>query len=282
MNTHLQLQSCNNMHPIMHINTPPERRRDIILERLAEDQPVMARRLAQEFGVSEDAIRRDLRDLAEAGKCRRVYGGALPLNDTPPFVERVDRDFPAKRALARAAAALIEPDQTVYIDAGTTHLLLAESLTRGRPVNVITNSIAIAAAVYRRPEIKLFLIGGPVAPELDGSLGATAAAQTAQYRPTLTFIGACAADPAAGISALDDREAELKRVAAASSQRLVALVTNDKLGRIAPHHVVDSAALDTLIVEHDAPDALCAGFEAAGVTVIRAARATDLMPRHAG
>ncbi|WP_395943978.1 DeoR/GlpR family DNA-binding transcription regulator [Brevundimonas sp.] len=270
------------MHTIMHINSPPERRRDIILERLAEDQPVMARQLAEEFGVSEDAIRRDLRDLAEAGKCRRVYGGALPLNEASPFVERVDRDFPAKRALARAAAALIEPDQTIYIDAGTTHLLLAESLTRGRPVTVITNSIAVASAVYRRPEIKLFLIGGAVDPELDGALGATAAAQIAQYRPALTFIGACAADPVAGISALDDREAELKRTAAASSQRLVALVTNDKLGRIAPHHVVASSALDTLIVEHDAPEALCAGFEAAGVTVIRAVRAPDLMPRHAG
>lgn len=266
----------------MHIKTAPERRRDIILERLAADQPVMANQLAEEFGVSEDAIRRDLRDLAEAGKCRRVYGGALPLNDTPPFIDRVDRDFPAKRSLARAATALIAPDQTVYIDAGTTHLLLAESLVRGRAVSVVTNSVAVAAAIYRRPEVKLFLIGGHVDPNLDGALGATATDQVAHYRPALTFIGACAADPSAGISALDDREAELKRAAAAVGQRLVALVTNDKLGRVAPHHIASCAALDTLIVEHDAPDALCAGFQSAGVTVIRAARALDLMPRHAG
>ena len=266
----------------MNTNLPPERRRDIILERLAAGHPVVARELADEFQVSEDAVRRDLRDLAGAGKCRRIYGGALPLAEAAPFVERVDRDFPAKRALARAAAAMIEPGQTIYVDAGTTNLLLAESLVRGRPVTVVTNSVAIAASVYRRPEVKLFLIGGRVDAHVDGALGATAMAQVAQYRPDFTFVGACAVDAGFGLSAHDDLDADLKRAAVAASNRVVVLAANDKLGRTAPHHVAASAAIHTLIVEHDASEALCAEFEAAGVAVVRAASAVDIMPRRVG
>lgn len=263
------------------MNIPPESRRDIILERLATGRRVVARELADEFQVSEDAIRRDLRDLAEAGKCRRIYGGALPLAEAAPFVERVDRDFPAKRALARAAAALIEPGQTIYVDTGTTHLLLAESLVRGRSVTLVTNSVAIAASVYRRPEVKLFLIGGRVDVDVDGALGAAAMAQVALYRPDITFVGACAVDPGLGLSAHDDQDADIKRAAIASSQRVVVLAGNDKLGRTAPHRVAPCEAIHSLIVESDAPEALCTGFEAAGIEVIRAASALDIMPRHA-
>lgn len=266
----------------MTIHTLPERRREIILGRLATAHRVVARDLAEEFGVSEDAIRRDLRDLAEAGKCRRVYGGALPLADTAPFVERVDRDLPAKRSLARAGIALIQPNQTVYIDAGSTNLLLAESLPSGQPVTVVTNSIAIAASVYRRPEVRLFLVGGRVDPELDGALGAAALAQVSRYRPDLTFIGVCAASPGSGVAVLDDRDADLKREAIASSNRVVVMATNDKLARTAPCHVAPPEAVHTLIVEHDAPEAACAAFERVGSIVVRANRPPGVVTRDAG
>lgn len=267
------------MRTFMNDYALPEQRREVILGRLASDQRVVARDLAIEFGVSEDAIRRDLRDLADAGKCRRVYGGALPLADTAPFVERVDRDFPVKRALARAAAALIAPDNTIYLDAGSTNLLLAESLTRGRPVTVVSNSVSIAAAVYRRPEVRLHLIGGHVDSAFDGALGAAAVEQVARYRPDLAFIGACAVNPDFGVAVLDDRDADLKRAAIRAAAHVVVLASNDKLGRTAPHSVAPPQAIHTLVIEQDAPDAACAAFESAGSIIVRATSAPDLMPR---
>lgn len=269
------------MCTILNVLVLPDQRRGVILQRLASEQRVIARDLAVEFGVSEDAIRRDLRDLAEAGKCRRVYGGALPVAGPAPFVERVDRDFSVKRPLARAAAALIAPDATVYIDAGSTNLLLAESLMRGRPVTVVTNSVAVAAAVYRRPEVRLFLIGGLVDPDVDGALGGGAMEQIGRYRPDLTVLGACAVDPDIGLTAHDDRDADLKRAAVAGAGRVVLLATNDKLGRSAPHHVAAAPAIQTLIVEHDAPEEICAAFADQGIEIIRAARETDAMPLRA-
>lgn len=266
---------------MMNVHVFPERRREIIVERLATSQRVVARELADEFGVSEDAIRRDLRDLAGAGKCRRVYGGALPLTDTAPFVERVDRNFTAKRALARAGAALIKSKDTIYIDAGSTNLLLAETLTIGQPVTVITNSVSIAAAVYRKPEVTLFLIGGQVDPKIDAALGGTAAAQIARYRADVTFIGACAVSAGAGLSVLDERDADVKRAAIEASRRLVVLATNDKLGRTAAHHIAPAEDIQTLVVERTASVDETRAFEQIGSVVIRAKGAPDTMAQRA-
>jgi len=88
---------------------PPRGRRDTLGRRLDEGQALVATELALEFGVSEDAIRRDLRALATEGRCRRVYGGALPISPaSTPMKKRIEEDREGKRALASAAATLIK------------------------------------------------------------------------------------------------------------------------------------------------------------------------------
>src|ERR1700689_3105357 len=95
----------------------PLARRDVILGRLAHGQSVAAGALALEFGVSEDAIRRDLRALAAEGRCRRVYGGALPLSKAmAPMAARMEEARDRKQALARKAASVVRPGQFVFID----------------------------------------------------------------------------------------------------------------------------------------------------------------------
>src|ERR1700747_630620 len=95
----------------------PLGRREAIARRLDDGQALVAGELAAEFGVSEDAIRRDLRALAAEGRCRRVYGGALPLSPSSvPLQERIEKNQEGKRALGEAAAALIKPDEFVFLD----------------------------------------------------------------------------------------------------------------------------------------------------------------------
>src|ERR1700742_3990116 len=101
----------------------PSGRRAEIEARLAKGQMVVAAALALEFEVSEDAIRRDLRALAAEGRCRRVYGGALPLAKAAiPMRARMDDGRDRKHALARKAASLIRPGQLVFLDSGSTNL----------------------------------------------------------------------------------------------------------------------------------------------------------------
>ena len=125
---------------------PPLARRDVILGRLALGQSVVAAELALEFEVSEDAIRRDLRALAAEGRCRRVYGGALPLSkSTAPMAARMEEARDRKQALAREAASLIKPGEFVFLDSGSTDLALVSCLPEDYDLTIATNSIDIAA-----------------------------------------------------------------------------------------------------------------------------------------
>src|SRR5882757_3618170 len=104
----LEMHDYSRYFTIMH-GDPPLGRRDVIAARLESGQPVSAATLAIEFTVSEDAIRRDLRALAAEGRCRRVYGGALPLSPaTVPMAARIEEAPHRKQLLAQAAMAAIE------------------------------------------------------------------------------------------------------------------------------------------------------------------------------
>ena len=135
-------------------NDIPLSRRDAILARLAAGQAVRSGALAEEFGVSEDAIRRDLRSLAADGLCRRVYGGALPLvGGATPMAERIGEDVQRKQALADAALQFIEPGSFVFLDNGSANLMLVERLPPYLNLSIATSSIPIAAALQHRDEV---------------------------------------------------------------------------------------------------------------------------------
>src|SRR3954468_15109531 len=105
---------------------PPLARRDVIANRLAQGHSVVAGALAQEFAVSEDAIRRDLRALADEGLCRRAYGGALPnLPASMTLAARSEVGRDRKLALTRAAGRTIKPREFIFLDSGSPHLALA-------------------------------------------------------------------------------------------------------------------------------------------------------------
>ena len=92
-------------------------RQQQIVERLGREGRVLAAALAEAFSTSEDTIRRDLRDLAGRGLCRRVYGGALPLSPASSSAQvRAAEAIDRKAALGRALAALVAPGSFVFID----------------------------------------------------------------------------------------------------------------------------------------------------------------------
>ncbi len=118
---------------------------------MTQDGRVLAADLARHFRTSEDTIRRDLRDLAAAGRCRRVYGGALPLSPAAgPLAQRQRIAPDRKRLLGRAAAGLVSPGQVVLIDSGSTNLQVAEHLPQDIDLTVVTNAPAVAAALGGR------------------------------------------------------------------------------------------------------------------------------------
>jgi len=245
-------------------------RHALIRQSLQTQGRVLAQDLAQQLNVSEDTIRRDLRDLAAAGLCQRVYGGALPISPTnAPLAERRMEAVERKARLARAAVRLVTADSVLFIDAGSTNLAIAEALPE-LPLTVITNAPTIAVALQERAAIELILIGGRVDRRSGASLGAAALRDAERLRPDLFFLGGCGIDAEAGVTCFNYEEAEFKRSLAVASRAVAVAVTSEKVGTAAPYSVLTAGHLTHLVVEQDADPEQLAAFASHGVQLLRA------------
>lgn len=246
-------------------------RQGVISERLRINGRVLAAELASEFGVSEDTVRRDLREMAAAGLCERVYGGALPVSPAGGSLKQrmafaVDR----KQALARAAVAEIAAGSTVFFDAGSTNLAIAKALPDELELTAVTNAPAIAAVLVDRPAVNIILIGGMVDRRTGGVLGAKAFRDMEPLSPDLCILGACGVDLEAGVTAFEFEDAEFKRFAVAKSRRVLVAATSEKLGTVAPHRVAPLSERACLVVEHDAEAAMLALYRELGCRTVTA------------
>lgn len=227
-----------------------DERQSAIRARLLRDGRVIAADLAREFSTSEDTIRRDLRELAARGLCRRVYGGALPVSPAVgTLAERSRQAVDSKKRLGVAAAALVRAGQSLCIDAGSTNLCIVQALPDDMVLHVTTNAPSIAVALEAKPKVNVMLLGGRLDPGTGGTVGARARRSVEGLRFDLYFVGTCAADPGMGLAVFDDEEAELKRVLAGASDAVAAAVTDEKLGTTAPCLIVQPNAFAHLIVE---------------------------------
>ncbi|MTV40272.1 DeoR/GlpR family DNA-binding transcription regulator [Duganella radicis] len=249
----------------------PERHA-LILEQLSAEGRVLAAALARELNVTEDTIRRDLRDLAAAGLCQKVYGGAVRVSPGPEggtLVQRMERQQDGKSRLAAAAATLIAPGSTIFLDAGSSNLAVAEALPV-TPLTVLTNAPSIAARLLEKAHVDLIMIGGRIRHSLGGSVGATAMRELELIRPDLYFVGACGVDVLAGVTAVDYEEAEFKRRLAAQSKTTAIVATGSKIGAVASYRVLPISQLTHLIVEADTSAEVAEAYAAAGTRLLRA------------
>lgn len=251
---------------------PPSGRREKIARRLDDGHAMVASDLALEFEVSEDAIRRDLRALAAEGRCRRVYGGALPLSPASgPVAARVGENRAVKRALAEKAVELVKPGELVFLDSGSTNLALIELIPRTGNVTVGTNSIAIAAAALER-ELQLILVGGAVTPDVGGAVDASAVQAVQKLNFDRCFLGACSLSVAEGMGAFDFQEAAFKRAVLDASREVVVLAANEKLETRSRHRVAGLGGITVLVVEHDADRAVVEAVREQGPAVMFASK----------
>ncbi len=246
-------------------------RQQQILERLGRDGRVLAASLAEAFATSEDTIRRDLRDLAGRGLCRRVYGGALPISPASSFAQvRAGEAIDRKAALGRELAALIAPDSLVFVDSGSTNLAAVKAFPESLRVMAATHDPAIATALSAKAEVTVWLIGGRVNPRIGAALGGRTLADVDALRPELALLGVCAIDPVGGVAAFDPEDAEIKRALLRNAGRVAAAILNEKLETSAPFGLGRAENLDCVVLEADAPEPVARAFAERGINIRRA------------
>jgi len=248
-----------------------QQRHAYILKVLKEQGEVIAKDISGELELSEDTIRRDLRELAAAGKLQRVHGGALPASPAVgDFAARQSLAPDGKVAVGRAAAGLVKPGQVVILDGGTTTLQLARHLPHDLRATIVTHSPTIAVALQEHPTVEVILIGGRLFKHSVVSVGAAAIEAISRIRADTYFMGVTGIHPDAGLSTGDLEESHIKRALIASAAETHVLVTLEKVNAASPYVIAPLTEIDGVVAENRVPRAAIAAYKRLGLAVLRA------------
>jgi DeoR/GlpR family transcriptional regulator of sugar metabolism/transposase len=247
-------------------------RRDLLLARLARDGKLVARDLAAELGLSEDSLRRDLRELAAAGLCQRVYGGALPI--TPGVLStltaRTEVAADSKRRIGAAAARLIAPGTTVILDGGSTALEVAKALPPDLDARIITIGATTAVALADHPRVKVFLLGGELHKQLVSASGAAAAAAAEGVSADLALVTAPGIHPDEGLTTSEPDQAALDRIMISRAADTYIMASIEKLGTFCGYKIVGLSDVAGIITDAPANHPTVRQLRDKGVTIIEA------------
>ena len=244
-----------------------EERQNYILETLRRDGKVVASDLGALLSVSEDTIRRDLRDLARDQKLIRVHGGALPRSPaSPSFAVRRGQSMDAKFAIARAAAAMIQPGQLVLIDGGTTTQQVAQYLDPGLEATIVTNNVPLALALASHARVEVIQLGGRLFKESQVTHGPLVLEQLRSFRADLCLLGAGSIHPEYGIRTPELDEVFIKRAMIEASAETAALISAEKLGTALPYLVAPAGVLTHLVT--NAAGETVAPYRALGISIV--------------
>jgi DeoR family transcriptional regulator, aga operon transcriptional repressor len=242
-----------------------------ILVRLRDLGEVHATDLAEEFGVSQATLRRDLAILEEQGLCTRRYGGAVPTESSAelPVVYRDRRSQKEKAAVAEAAARLLpHGPQTVGFTGGSTTSEIARVLSERLDLVVVTNALNIAAAMAAKPRVRVVVSGGVARSQSTELVGPWAESALAQASIGTAYIGVDGVDLAAGLTTHDAIEARTNAVLLERAERVIVVADSSKFGRVFPGLIAPLHAMHILVTDGGIPKDVRDAIAAIGVEIV--------------
>ena len=246
---------------------------DEVLRLLDTRDSIGVSELAKSFAVSEVTIRSDLAELARQGRVARVRGGVRPLERGQSelgFDLRLRLDVERKRAIARAAAAMVGEGEAVALDASTTAYYLALELRAKRELVVVTNGLLVAAALADVPGISVLVTGGMLrlsAMSLVGDLGADVLRAT---RISKGFLGARGLSIERGLMDLNPDEVRIKQEMADACEEVVGIFDGTKWHRSALLSFAPVDQVAAIVTDASAPVEQVDAWRARGVEVVTA------------
>lgn len=208
--------------------------------------------LAERFAVSTETVRRDLSQLAEAGRILKVHGGARSprLMAEPSMAVRAAQASAEKIRIGQRLADAIEPGDTLFIDTGTTTLAAAPALAAIAGLTVFTNSWQLAEALVRAgSDAAIHMLGGRYVAGNSQTVGPSALAQIGDFQADHCVLTVAALSPEIGAMDASHDEAQVARAMAANAQNLIVLADGSKLGRRAAYTICRAEQIGLLITD---------------------------------
>lgn len=246
-------------------------RQEAILNRIEGEGAILVSDIVQQFGVSFETARRDLKALALRGALDLTHGGATrPSAIEPGLASRSVRNTEAKMRIGQRAAALVSDGMVVLLDAGSTTSAIAAMLGARRDLTVITTSLPIARDLCRHDSFRVQIAGGTINPGDEAAEGPEVLASVARFRVDIAFVSAGAVAPDGCVTDFTPMGAETRGLMIAAAQRGFFVVDSSKFGARTPCRIAGQDRAAGLITDAAPPAALAAALSIRGLPVILA------------
>lgn len=205
-------------------------RKNRILEILNREKIVKVEALSEEFGVSVMTIRRDLEKCEKEGLVHRCHGGAVLKNDITRevvYADKLTSHTDGKERIAAYAAKLIKPGNTIFLDAGTTVLRLAQKLVDIPDLTVVTNDLAIATLLCGT-RTSIIMLGGLVSNQLGSTHGHMTERMLSELRIETAFVGGQAVNKDFDLFAATESKVTFRKLLMQQSNKVYLLVDGEK------------------------------------------------------
>jgi DeoR family glycerol-3-phosphate regulon repressor len=239
-------------------------RLDLILQTIRQEGSVEVDALAIEHAVTTQTIRKDLSDICDRGLAARTHGGAkrmVSVSDHGYEARRAQHSV-EKTAIARATAALIPNNCSIFLNIGTTTEQVAQALGGHKGLVVISNNVNIISSFIGSKVRELILVGGEVRQEDGAIVGEEAVEFIGRYKADYAIIGASALDEDGAVLDFDAREVAVSRAILRNSRTKILVSDSSKFERSAPVRICDVADLDYVIIDNAAPKKFIAAAKA--------------------
>ncbi|MFF2503497.1 DeoR/GlpR family DNA-binding transcription regulator [Streptomyces sp. NPDC058067] len=249
-----------------------EERRRGILRRARRAGSVDVNRLAADFDVAKETIRRDLTAMEEHGLIRRTHGGAYPVESAgfeTTLDVRTTRNVPQKTRIAAAAAALLGDAETVFVDEGFTPQLIATALPGDRPLTVVTASLAVARTLADAERTTVLLLGGRVRGGTMATVDTWATQMLAGFVIDLAYVGANGISREYGLTTPDPAVSAVKAQAVRGARRRVFTGVHTKFGAVSFCRFAEVRDFEAIVTDTGLPSAEAQRYSLLGPQVLR-------------
>lgn len=243
-------------------------RHQLILNKLKLDKKVLSTHLSNELNVSEDTIRRDLKELESKKLLFKVHGGALSLDSKiPSFEERSIADLDKKQKIAKKAVSLIVDGQVIIMSGSSTNVELAKIIPFDIKITIFTYSLPIAQQLMQHPTVEVIFLGGKLNKKAQVTTGIDVIKSITKLKADICFMGTDGIHPEAGLTESDWEVAHIKRTMIAASNYTVSMCVSRKLNMLKRYTVVPLEKINAIITEIDTTGSDFDSYRSKGVVL---------------
>jgi len=245
-------------------------RRNQILATIEVSKSVHVADIAKKFSVTDETIRRDLEKLEKEGLVIKTYGGAIlaeGLSSNAPYRVRFETNKSQKEIIAQKIVQLVNPKDSIIIDASSTCVKIAKSLSKIRQLTIITNSVDILVECASIENIRIISTGGHLSGSSLSLVGQSACSAIERFTADMTIFSCKGVDLKKGITESSLAEAEVKRAMAKSAKEVLLAIDSSKFDKLAFASSVEVSSI-TKVVSDFFPNKWKTYFEERGIVCI--------------